>query len=140
MAKIDGSYKVIAQESLDGFVDELQKAIDDQFIKGTEKNVQDAINQIKDLSQEYVPLDTGRTQRSWFDEITITGTVITGTFGYDKEGQIDYLGLIYVNPNKRFSFAPSHGKGQTKARDHWLEAAMEERRSEVIQELSKKPK
>lgn len=133
MAGIHSDYGVFSQQVLDKFVDQLQNEIDAKYIKGTEQNMRDAIKVIEDRSQELVPEDTGRTRRSWFDEIKIEGGQITGTFGYDKAGVIDYIPLIYVNP---FDF----NWQKEGAQDYWLDKAVTEKTPEVLEELSKKPK
>lgn len=133
MAKVHGDYGVFSNEVLDKFIKDLQTQIDDQYIKGSKQNMEDAIDVIEERSQELVPEDTGATKRSWFRYVEVDSSQITGTFGYDENGQLDYVPLIYVNP---FDFN-WHKEG---AEDYWLQKAIAEKNNEILKQLSKNAK
>lgn len=132
MAKVHENYQVWAQGRLDKFVKELQDQIDDQYVKGTEQNMEDAITVIEERSQELVPEDTGATKRSWFRYVESTQGTITGTFGYDENGKLDYVPLIYVSDGTNWQ--------KEGASSHWLDTAMHEKNNLIIKELSKNAK
>lgn len=133
MAKVHSEYGVFAQGQMDKFVKDLQNQIDEQYLKGTEQNMEDAIDVIEQRSQELVPEDTGATKRSWFRYVESDQGTITGTFGYDENGELDYVPLIYVNP---FDF----NWQKEGAEDYWLQKAVAEKNNEIIQQLSKNAK
>ena len=132
MAKVHESYQVLAQGRLDKFINDLQTQIDDQYVKGTKQNMEDAIDVIEARSQELVPEDTGATKRSWFRYVESDPNGIVGTFGYDENGQLDYVPLIYVGEETNWQ--------KEGASAYWLDIAISTKRNEIIKQLSKNAK
>lgn len=86
---------------------------------------------VKAQSDEYVPEDTLRTKHSWYYDIEKSDGQMKLTFGYDRNNQIDYLPLIYLNPyNMRFR--------KPGARSMWLHHAVADTKRQVNRVIQEK--
>lgn len=89
------SKRTISNQSINAFKREINR-----FITKTQSSTLDGINRALDIlfetSDELVPYDTGATFRSkWRETISIGGKMGVD-FGYDRNKEIPYLGLIYL--------------------------------------------
>lgn len=112
-----------------------KKNLMDQFenIEGDlERKLTDAGQVIKKVSDEYVPEDTRRTKDSWYDRIEAGDGFIRLVFGYDENNQIDYLPLIYLNPDNNINFRKAGAKSM------WLDHAVADTKSQVDKIITSK--
>ena len=89
------SKRTFANRDINAFKREINR-----FISNTEKASIDGIEKALDIlfatSDELVPYDTGDTFRSKWREYVRVGNKLGADFGYDREQQIPYIGLIYL--------------------------------------------
>lgn len=97
---VHSSYKTLMDKDIDKFIDELNDYLDDYTSETIGKKAQEIVDEIFKKSQTYVPEDTGRTKESWFQEIEIDKSGVLVLFGYDKNGEIEYLPLIHAGFTK----------------------------------------
>lgn len=99
-----------------------------------QKKLEDAGAAIKKVSDEYVPEDTLETKNSWYERVEAGDGYIRLVFGYDEHNQIDYLPLIYLNPENKINFR------KTGAKSMWLDHAVADTRKQVDNIITAKTK
>jgi hypothetical protein len=128
------------KKSINDFTKQLTSRVENQE-DAILKAVEEAVTMMMDKSDEYVPVLTGEVINSRYEDVKKDGDVIKATFGYDKNGTIDYLPWIYY-----LSESASSGKvGYTdfnrtrnpNAKEQWLDVAFLEMREKMYQHIQK---
>ena len=123
MASVD-----IPQKEMGKFFNNITKKLRDIKTERLVRNLEEFIAMIKSDAQARVPVDTGTTKESYFQEITTRGNLIVVNIGYDKEGQYEYIPIINQKPDGFFR----NGK-----EPFWLRRAFEANRDKAQRVLSK---
>jgi len=111
------NYTRAMKAQMDQIAARLEKTI--KSIKNvTPKAIEAGLKPIYDLSQQYVPVDTGRLKRSGFIETRQTSTGSRGWIGYAKGGHPSYAAWVH-----EMMHIP-HAKGKSAK---FLERAVNER-------------
>lgn len=118
----DRDIKTFAQELV-------AQTIDTDKIK---QQMEEALDIVEETTMRYVPVDTGATKESFYREVEVTADAIIGRAGYNRDGRLDYVGVIHEDPYG-FSFVNSRTKGgQPEARRYFLNNAFTENRDKII--------
>lgn len=129
----DSKYKMASEESLRNFT----KQFSDKLRAYTAEGLSDTMDEILDLVHEsadkYVPEDTKRTKKSWFQRVSIEDGKVVGYFGHDEEGQYDYIPFIYLGVNPAGEPINFRKAG---ARPFWLQPALDENLNDIQRKLS----
>lgn len=91
------------------------------FVK---KRLDNAMQIIKQTSQEIVPYDTGATHNSWYSRTQTQKGEVVATFGYDENNQVEYLLEIYENVRGQVF--------KNQKQDRWLHKAIERNQNRLI--------
>ena len=123
MASVD-----IPSKEMGKFFNNITKKLDNIKTERLVNNLEEFIALIKADAQERVPVNTGTTKNSYFQEITTKGNLIVVNIGYDKAGEYEYIPIINEKPDGFFR----NGK-----EPFWLRRAFEANRDKAQQVLSK---
>lgn len=130
----DKKYQIVADDVLEKFSKEITEELSNYTASGVGDEVEEFLDLVKDSMEKYVPVDTGATKNSWFQEVTAEKGKVTGTFGHDREGQLDYVPFIYLGQH------PEGGEINFRngKEPFWLHKAVIENLDALKRKLSKK--
>lgn len=128
----DKKYQIASDEVMEKFSKELSDQLKGYTAVGLEDAMDESLDLIQQSMEKYVPEDTAATKRSWFQEVKTEKGKITGIFGHDKEGELDYIPYIYLGYTSEGSPINFH-KGR---RALWLEPAARENLDAIKRKLS----
>lgn len=92
----DKKYQIATDEVMEQFSKQITEELRGYSADGLGNEMEEFLDLVKGSMEKYVPVDTGATRRSWFQEVEQEKGKIIGTFGHDKEGQLDYVPFIYL--------------------------------------------
>lgn len=129
----DKKYKMGSDESIRNFSRQITQELSQYTTDGIGPVMEEFLGSVKNSMEEYVPEDTSATKESWFQEVSKEQGKVVGTFGHDKNGELEYVPFIYLGQNTEgHSINFRNGKIP-----FWLEPSVRDNLPELKRKLSK---
>lgn len=130
----DEKYGIASQQELKAFSKSLTDQLKEYTSAGIGEEVEAYLTDVKASMEVYVPVDTAATKDSWFQMVEVEAGKVTGYFGHDENGQLDYVPFIYLGLDTEEN-PISFRNGRIP---YWLEPAATENLDKLKSKLSKK--
>ena len=130
----DKKYQIASDEVMRDFSDELTKQLQGYTAENLEEVMDESLDLIKSSMEKYVPEDTQATKNSWFQEVEVSEGKVTGIFGHDKNGTLDYIPYIYLGYTPEGDLINFRKAGSQAL---WLDRAANENVEAIQSKLSK---
>jgi hypothetical protein len=127
-------YSLVSQEALRDFSKSLTDQLQAYTSQGIGEEVEAYLTDVKASMSVYVPVDTSATKDSWFQMVEVESGKVTGYFGHDENGNLDYVPFIYLGLDTEEN-PITFRNGRIP---YWLEPAAMENLDKLKSKLSKR--
>lgn len=134
MAKFDETYRMMYDDEMERFAKDIKTHLENFSAQGLADDMDNILDGIRESHDRLVPEYTEATKDSWYQDVTVDGDDIKGTFGNDREGQLDYVPFIYIGQHPKGGPINFRKEG---AVPFWLEVALDENVDTINRKLSK---